>query len=171
MRLHTVLLALLAFPVLAQAAEQAKLTASDAADEDWFGRSVSVDGDTAVVGAYRDDDNGVQSGSAYVFSPVLPEACPEKILRLLAVKELNPDDARFWWELDGTAALYRVYSVDAKGDMPPRGDNLAATMRCDTTDGITDTCVHIDAVPDPQLKLFYQVVGACPANLDNEGPN
>ena len=47
--------------------EQAKLTASDAAIDDRFGRSVSVSGDTAVVGAVGDDDDGQNSGSAYVF--------------------------------------------------------------------------------------------------------
>ena len=47
--------------------EQAKLTASDADALDDFGRSVSVSGDTAVVGAVGDDDNGNLSGSAYVF--------------------------------------------------------------------------------------------------------
>jgi hypothetical protein len=47
--------------------EQAKLTASDAATDDNFGRSVSVDGDTALIGAYHDDDGGSDSGSAYVF--------------------------------------------------------------------------------------------------------
>ena len=67
MNIRAVLLALLAFPVLAQAAEQAKLTASDAAANDSFGFSVSVSGDTAVVGAWGDDDNGSYSGSAYVF--------------------------------------------------------------------------------------------------------
>eukprot|EP01047_Picozoa_sp_COSAG01_P128819 COSAG01_NODE_58211_length_306_cov_1.062500_1_plen_45_part_01 len=34
--------------------QQAKLTASDAAANDWFGRSVAVAGDTAVIGAYGD---------------------------------------------------------------------------------------------------------------------
>ena len=48
--------------------QSAKLTASDGAREDWFGCSVAVDGDTAVAGAYRDDDNGADSGSAYVFT-------------------------------------------------------------------------------------------------------
>jgi hypothetical protein len=38
--------------------EDAKLTASDAAIRDYFGISVSVCGDTAVVGAYGDDDDG-----------------------------------------------------------------------------------------------------------------
>ena len=51
----------------ATVAEVAKLTASDGAVGDCFGYSVSVSGDTAVVGATGDDDNGVESGSAYVF--------------------------------------------------------------------------------------------------------
>ena len=47
--------------------EQAKLTASDGAAADFFGRSVAVSGDTAVIGAERDNDAGTNSGSAYVF--------------------------------------------------------------------------------------------------------
>ena len=47
--------------------EQQKLTASDGASSDYFGYSVSIDGDTAVIGAYSDDDNGSDSGSAYVY--------------------------------------------------------------------------------------------------------
>ena len=48
--------------------ETVKLTASDAAVDDRFGHSVSVYNNTAVIGAYQDDDNGFSSGSAYVFS-------------------------------------------------------------------------------------------------------
>ena len=44
-----------------------KLLASDGAASDQFGRSVAVSGNTAVIGAKLDDDNGTQSGSAYVF--------------------------------------------------------------------------------------------------------
>jgi hypothetical protein len=46
--------------------EQQKLTASDVSQFDKFGYSLSIDGDTAVVGA-RDDDNGTDSGAAYVY--------------------------------------------------------------------------------------------------------
>ena len=46
----------------------AKLTADDGAANDEFGISVAVDGDTIVVGAHQDDDNGDLSGSAYVFT-------------------------------------------------------------------------------------------------------
>lgn len=47
--------------------QEAKLTASDAAQQDFFGRSVAISGDAVLVGAYADDDAGVSSGSAYVF--------------------------------------------------------------------------------------------------------
>jgi len=47
--------------------EVAKLTASDAAVEDFFGLSVAISGDTAVVGAEGNDDAGSRSGSAYVY--------------------------------------------------------------------------------------------------------
>lgn len=47
--------------------QQAKLTANDGASYDLFGTSVAISGDTAVVGAYGDDDNGTYSGSAYIF--------------------------------------------------------------------------------------------------------
>jgi len=45
----------------------AKILASDGAIDDRFGRSVSISGDVAVVGAIWDDDNGIDSGSAYVY--------------------------------------------------------------------------------------------------------
>ncbi len=48
--------------------QQQKLTASDAAPNDAFGRSVAVSGDTTVVGAPSDDHaGGTDAGSAYVF--------------------------------------------------------------------------------------------------------
>ncbi|MDG2053531.1 MAG: FG-GAP repeat protein, partial [Phycisphaerales bacterium] len=47
--------------------EVQKLTASDGAEFDYFGNSVSISGNYAVIGADRDDDNGADSGSAYVY--------------------------------------------------------------------------------------------------------
>ncbi|EJK64985.1 hypothetical protein THAOC_14222, partial [Thalassiosira oceanica] len=45
----------------------AKLLAPDGAADDYFGESVAIYGDTIVVGAHWDDDNGYDSGSAHVF--------------------------------------------------------------------------------------------------------
>jgi hypothetical protein len=49
--------------------QQAKLTASDRQEGDRFGQSVSLFGDTAVIGAFRDDDPGLGEdvGSVYIF--------------------------------------------------------------------------------------------------------
>ncbi|MCH7849062.1 MAG: FG-GAP repeat protein [Planctomycetes bacterium] len=48
--------------------QEQKLTASDAAVEDFFGWSVSLHGDLALVGAILDDDYANGSGSAYIYT-------------------------------------------------------------------------------------------------------
>ena len=45
--------------------ESLKIVADDGAAYDRFGRSVAAFGDTLVVGAYYDNDNEDNSGSAY----------------------------------------------------------------------------------------------------------
>jgi len=47
--------------------EVKKLMASDASADHHFGFAVAISGDTIVVGAYGDDDNGMLAGAAYVF--------------------------------------------------------------------------------------------------------
>jgi len=48
--------------------QQARLVASDRIGDEAFGSAVSLSGDSVVIGASRDDDNGFDSGSAYVFT-------------------------------------------------------------------------------------------------------
>jgi len=50
---------------------QAELFAADGAPGDYLGMSIACDSSTVMVGAPRDGDNGIYSGSAYVF-----DACP-----------------------------------------------------------------------------------------------
>ena len=49
--------------------QQAKLVANDGDAFDWFGSSVAINGDLAVVGAIREDGKGINSdsGAVYVF--------------------------------------------------------------------------------------------------------
>ncbi|MEE8154546.1 MAG: FG-GAP repeat protein [Phycisphaerales bacterium] len=51
----------------ANPAQLAKLLPNDGAANDWFGWRVAIRGPTAIVGAPNDDDNGIDSGSAYFF--------------------------------------------------------------------------------------------------------
>src|SRR5262245_21823419 len=57
------LFSLVSTPAAPLFASETRLTASDAAANDQFGWSVSVSGDTVVVGALGDDN----TGSAYVY--------------------------------------------------------------------------------------------------------
>ncbi len=50
-----------------------KLLPDDGAEGDRFGRSVGISGNIAIVGAHFDNDNGLQSGSAYLFDA---SSCP-----------------------------------------------------------------------------------------------
>lgn len=47
--------------------EDFKLVASDGVTSEWFGRSVSIDGDVAIVGRLRLGDQQTRLGSAYIF--------------------------------------------------------------------------------------------------------
>ena len=50
------------------AQEIQELLAPDAMEDDGFGRSVSLDGDTALIEVNGDDDAGLSSGAAYTFT-------------------------------------------------------------------------------------------------------
>ena len=64
-----------------------KLTAPDAAAFDWFGTSVAISGDYAVVGVEKDDDSGSDSGSAWVFRRTAANSWND------AIKLVAPDAA------------------------------------------------------------------------------
>ncbi len=55
-------------------AEEGKLTAFDTDPADISGRGVAVSDSVILVGSYKDDDNGVDAGAAYLFP--LPPAVP-----------------------------------------------------------------------------------------------
>ena len=46
---------------------EVKITASDASDSDYFGSSVGTNGAKIIVGSYRDDTHGSDSGAAYIY--------------------------------------------------------------------------------------------------------
>lgn len=93
--------------------EQAKLTASDGSLGDYFGFSVAVHGDTVAVGAYRDDDGGSDSGSAYIYTR--SGTTWNQQAKLIASDGLTGD--RFGWSVDiyDDTALIGAYYDDDNG--------------------------------------------------------
>jgi Ca2+-binding RTX toxin-like protein/6-phosphogluconolactonase (cycloisomerase 2 family) len=87
----------------------AKLVASDGVAGDYFGWSVGIAGDTAIVGAY-DDDNG--RGSAYIFDETSPGVWTQRS-KLVASDGAAPDC--FGWSVGiagDTAIIGALYDSD-----------------------------------------------------------
>ena len=80
----------------------AKLTADDGAADDLFGISVSIDGDTMVVGARQDDDKGSKSGSAYVFTRT---TAGDLASGWTQVAKLTADDGAAYDEFGGSVSI------------------------------------------------------------------
>jgi len=54
--------------------QQLKLTAADGDSQDWFGRSVAINGTKAIIGAVLEDEKGTNAGAAYIFAPIVGPA-------------------------------------------------------------------------------------------------
>ena len=107
---------------------QSKLTADDGADDDEFGYSVAIDGNTAVVGAPGSNSN---AGAAYVF----------------VFTEADDDDDGVWSQVakltasDGAATDEFGYSVAVDGDTIVVGAHLENANDDDQviTDDVADS--------------------------------
>ncbi len=95
--------------------QQAKLVASDPADIAQFGKSVAIDGDTVVVGAWQDDDVGFFTGSAYVYTRA-------GALWMQEQKLVADDPAEFRWFGKSVAISADAILVGTYGD---RGNDLS----------------------------------------------
>ncbi|PCI07876.1 hypothetical protein COB72_09410 [bacterium] len=93
--------------------ELAKLLPSDGAANDWLGFSIAIDNGVVAVGAYKDDDNGQDSGSVYLFDASTG----------LELFKLLPEDGTagdlFGWSIDmdnGVVAVGALGGVDNDSD-------------------------------------------------------
>ncbi|MBU1692851.1 MAG: FG-GAP repeat protein [Verrucomicrobia bacterium] len=124
----------------------AKLTAADGTTNDWFGYSVSVAGDVAVVGSFLDDDAGEDSGSAYVFEEHFP--VPEPVV---ANMYLQGGDVVCAW----TSSVPVDYTVQIREIMD---DGIAWSNLAGYVDlpGSGGTLTASNAV-GPNIKRFYRI--------------
>ena len=87
-----------------------KLTASDAAAVDRFGRSAAISGNTAIVGAPYDDDGGSEFGSAYLYN-----ATTGTQLANLTASDLDTAGGRFGCSV---AISGNIAIIGAEGNNP-----------------------------------------------------
>lgn len=73
---------------------QAKIVAPDGVADNQFGYSVGIFGNAAIIGAYGDGDNGVNSGAVYLFAQ--NEDALETTMRNSWLQKLESSLERVW---------------------------------------------------------------------------
>jgi hypothetical protein len=98
--------------------QAAKLISNDAAADDWFGWSVSINGGTAAIGAARDDVDGkADAGSAYVFQRDQGGADQWGQVRKLISTDIDTGDSfGFSVSVSGDAVVVGAHNDNDKGD-------------------------------------------------------
>jgi hypothetical protein len=105
--------------------EDDKLLPSDGAAGDRFGQSVAMSGNTAIVGADRDDDNGADSGSAYLFDTTTGQ----QLLKLL------PSDGRDFDNFGNSVSISGNTAIVGAREDDNRGISSGSAYIFDTTTG------------------------------------
>ncbi len=80
--------------------EKIKLNASDKTSGDEFGYAVSLSGNNVLIGSYRDDDRGSDSGSAYIYN-LAPQA-----------SEIKAEHTALWYNSEQNGHGISVYMLD-----------------------------------------------------------
>ena len=105
--------------------QQQKIQASDKATRDYFGSSVAIDGETAIVGAHRKNqevdgnDKRYDTGSAYIFTRVSNSWSQQQ--KIVASDRSRDDQFGFSVDIDGDTAVVGTCTKRQEMDGTPVG--------------------------------------------------
>lgn len=137
--------------------EQAKLTASDGEESDWFGWFVAISGDTIVVGAPRNSAFGEASGAAYVF--VRNGAAWSEQAKLVAADALAADTFGMAVSCEGESALVGMLRRDAAPDFAVRAYMFERTANVWSQSTVLNAGSDLDGtIPEIDVKLNGDLV-------------
>ena len=142
--------------------QTAKLTASDGAVSDYFGRAVSISGDRVAIGAYLDDDKGTSSGSAYIFQ--VSGTNWTQVAKLTASDGVGSDYFGYSLDICGDRVVIGAYLDDDKGSnsgsayiFQVSGTNWTQAAKLTATDGAAGDYFGLSV----SLNADRIAVGAC----------
>ena len=115
--------------------QHSQLYAGDAATYDTFGYSVSLYGDTALIGAHGDDDEGSNSGSVYVFTLSTTDGTFTEQYKLYASDAAAQDYFGLSVSLHGNTALIGAWFDDGSTDNAVSRSGSVYVFTRSTTDG------------------------------------
>jgi len=134
--------------------QQTKLTASDAQASDYFGCSVSISGDYALVGAYGEDTGGGTSGAAYVY--LRSGTSWSQQTKLMASDPEGNDYFGFSVAISGTYAIIGAYYEDEGAS---NGGAMYSYLRTGTTWTQKSKTTASDAQGDDKFGYAVAVDG------------
>ena len=146
-----------------------KLLPDDAQMNDRFGNAVAISGDIVLVGAHGDDDNGSNSGSAYLFDISTPTS-PTQLRKLLPIDGAADDGLGLSVAIDGPPGQEVAIVGSRKDDDNGSLSGSAYLTAHDTDhDGLLDSwensgIPYINSVSG--LDLLYVLPGADPMHKD-----
>ena len=108
--------------------ELAKILPNDGEASEEFGFSVAISGTTAIIGAWHDDDNGKNAGSAYIFD-ISDPSNPVQTVKLL------PEDGDPGDMLGRSVALDGDTAIVGSSENDDNGDNSGTAYVFDTVTG------------------------------------
>jgi len=139
-----------------------KLIPSDGAVQDLFGKSVAISGNNVVIGSYHDDDNGTDSGSAYVFDAITGK----QLSKLLSSDGVSGDNFGDSVAISGLQALIGAYLDDDLGIdtgsayvFQQRTTNLLDISPLPLISGQDGIFTITRGVPNEQSWVIYSLVG------------
>ncbi len=138
----------------------AKLLPNDGATFDLFGISVAISAATAIVGARGDDDNSINSGSAYLFDTTTGQ----QIAKLLPDDGAAIDDFGHSVSISGTTAIVGAHWHDDNGDLSGSAYLFDATGCPEDSDGRVTIC-HIPPGNPDNARTIRVGISAAPAHL------
>ncbi len=135
--------------------EKNKIVASDRAENDYFGQSVAIDGNYAIVGAYGDDN---YTGSAYIFKK---DAVGEwsQVAKLTASDRAEGDYFGYSVAISGNFAIVGAYQEDedATGDNTSNDAGSVYFFKNDGNDNWTQVQKKVASNRGPGDYFGYSV--------------
>jgi hypothetical protein len=129
----------------------AKLTADDGASGDWFGCSVALNAGVTVIGAIRDNDNGNDSGSAYVYEQQ-GDGTWQQIAKLTADDGAS-EDFFGWVAIDAGVAVIGAIGDDDVNGIPSGSAYVYDVLRTNTDCNGDVNCNQVVDVVDLDVIL------------------
>ena len=139
----------------------AKLTASDAQTEDFFGVSVAVSGDNVIVGASSEDAGGSDAGAGYVFQRNQGGADSwGEVTKLTASDAQNGDFFGASVAVEGDSAIVGASSEDAGGSNAGAGYVFQRDEGGANNWGEVTKLTASDAQPEDEFGASVAISGA-----------